>query len=88
MKYKETFPGSGEWIKVPGPKAEKKQRAKAEPIDWDKVLTICQQCEEYIQPNKEHAKGICDPAIDANHGSACGGCFKWFVRKCEKQNMS
>ena len=61
--------------------ANKKPRNK---VDWMKILKICKGCDEYMLPDKQHTKGICNPAIDASHGVACGGCFKWYVQKCEK----
>ena len=82
--WQETFKGSGEWKKVAGLKKPKKP--KPVPTDWENALKVCQQCDEYIEPDKQHSRGICDPAIDANHGAACGGCFAWYIKKCEKQN--
>ena len=82
--YKETFSNSGEWIKVYEPKPKREPRQKPQPIDWERVLKICQTCGEYIKPDSQYPRGHCESAIDDNYGNACEGCFKTYIRKCEK----
>jgi len=93
--YKETYPNSGEWVTdyeaIAKRKAERiarKERRKQQPIDWERVLKICEQCDEYIKPDSQYKHGHCELAIEDNKGHACEGCYNSYLKKCSKLKIS
>ena len=95
--YKETFPGSGEWVtdhegnakRLAERKAKReKRKQEVQPIDWDKILKICEQCDEYIKPGSQYKHGHCELAIEENKGRACEGCYNSYLKKCSKLKIS